>query len=42
MDDRIDNDHFDEDEPFAPDEDRIDADDRMTQAQELFQQAYEF
>jgi Tfp pilus assembly protein PilF len=41
MDDRIDNDHFDEDEPFAPDEERFDADDRVTQAHELFQQAYE-
>jgi len=41
MDDRSENDHFDEDERFARDKDRFDADDRMTQAQELFQQAYE-
>ncbi|MGH8065890.1 MAG: tetratricopeptide repeat protein [Candidatus Entotheonellia bacterium] len=41
MDDRSDNDRFDEDESFARDEDRFDDDDRVTKAQELFQQAYE-
>jgi Tfp pilus assembly protein PilF len=41
MDDRYDDDRFDEDEPFARDEDRFNGDDRVTKAQELFQQAYE-
>jgi Tfp pilus assembly protein PilF len=40
MDDRSDDDRFDEDERFARDKDPFD-DDRMTKAQELFQQAYE-
>jgi Tfp pilus assembly protein PilF len=41
MDDRYDDDRFDEDEHFARDEDRFHDDDRVTKAQELFQQAYE-
>jgi tetratricopeptide (TPR) repeat protein len=41
MDDRHDEDHFDEDERLAENEDRFDEDDRLTRAQELFQQAYE-
>jgi Tfp pilus assembly protein PilF len=41
MDDRYDDDRFDEDEHFARDEDRFNDDDRVTKAQELFQQAYE-
>ncbi len=41
MDDRSENDHFDEDERFARNEDRFDAGDRLTLAQEFFQQAYE-
>jgi Tfp pilus assembly protein PilF len=42
MDDRDDDDRFDEDERFTHNEDRGDDDERMTKAQELFQQAYEF
>jgi Tfp pilus assembly protein PilF len=41
MDDRSEHNHFDEDERFARDEGRFGADDRLTQAQEFFQQAYE-
>jgi len=41
MDDRSEHEPFDEEEHFARDEDRFDTDDRLTQAQELFQQAYE-
>jgi Tfp pilus assembly protein PilF len=41
MDDRDDDDRFDEDERFTHNEDRGDDDTRMTKAQELFQQAYE-
>jgi Tfp pilus assembly protein PilF len=41
MNDRYDDDRFDEDEPSAHEADRFDADDRMINAQELFQQAYE-
>lgn len=41
MDDRYDDDRFDEDERSAQDEDHFDVDDRVTKAQELFQQAYE-
>jgi Tfp pilus assembly protein PilF len=41
MDDRYDDDRFDEDAHSAQDEDRFDADDRLTKAIELFQQAYE-
>jgi Tfp pilus assembly protein PilF len=41
MDDRYDDDRFDEDERSARDEDRFDDDDRVIKAQELFQQAYE-
>jgi Tfp pilus assembly protein PilF len=41
MDDRYDDERFDEDEHSARDEDRFDDDDRVTKAQELFQQAYE-
>jgi Tfp pilus assembly protein PilF len=41
MDDRSEHEPFDEDERFAPDEDRFGTNDRLTQAQDLFQQAYE-
>ena len=41
MDDRHDDDRFDEDERFAYDDDRMEDPDRVTKAQELFQQAYE-
>ena len=41
MNDRYDDDRFDEDERSAHEGDRFDADDRMINAQELFQQAYE-
>jgi Tfp pilus assembly protein PilF len=41
MDDRYDDDRFDEDERSGREENRFDADDRMMNAQELFQQAYE-
>jgi Tfp pilus assembly protein PilF len=40
MDDRDEDDRFDEDECSAHDQDRFDDDDRVTKAQELFQQAY--
>jgi tetratricopeptide (TPR) repeat protein len=40
MDDRHDEDHFDEDERLAENEGRFDDDDRVTRAQKLFQQAY--
>lgn len=41
MDDRHDEDHFDEDERLADNEGQFDEDDRATRAHELFQQAYE-
>ena len=41
MDDRFDEGRFDDDEPFEDDTERLDEDDRLTKAQELFQQAYE-
>ena len=41
MDDRYDDDRFDEDEHSARDENHFDVDDRVIKAQELFQQAYE-
>jgi tetratricopeptide (TPR) repeat protein len=41
MDDRHDEDYFDEDERLAENEDRFDDDDHVTRAQKLFQQAYE-
>jgi Tfp pilus assembly protein PilF len=41
MDDRHDEDHFDEDERLAENEGRFDDDDRVTRSQKLFQQAYE-
>src|SRR5919201_5478241 len=40
MDEKYDEDAFEEDEPFAEREERLDADERLTRAQELFQQAY--
>ena len=40
MDEKYDEDAFEEDEPFAEREERLDADERLTKAQELFQQAY--
>ncbi len=41
MDDRYDDDRFGEDERFAYDDDRMEDPERVTKAQELFQQAYE-
>jgi Tfp pilus assembly protein PilF len=41
MDDRYDDDRFDEDERSAQDEDRFEVGEQITKAQELFQQAYE-
>jgi Tfp pilus assembly protein PilF len=41
MDDRYDDDRFDEDERFANDQDHVGDHDRLTKAQELFQEAYE-
>jgi Tfp pilus assembly protein PilF len=41
MDNRYDDERFDEDERPGRDENRFDADERMMNAQELFQQAYE-
>ena len=41
MDDGIENDYFDEDEAFASDAGRFNAEERLTQAQQFFQQAYE-
>jgi Tfp pilus assembly protein PilF len=40
MDERFEEDHFDEDERLADEGDRFGEDDRLTKAQELFQQAY--
>jgi Tfp pilus assembly protein PilF len=41
MDDRYDDNRFDEDERFAPDQDHFDDDDRVSKAQEIYEQAYE-
>lgn len=41
MDDRYDEGRFDDEESFENEDERLDADDRLTKAQELFQQAYE-
>jgi len=41
MDDRYDDDRFDDDERSGHEENRFSADDRLMNAQELFQQAYE-
>lgn len=41
MDDRYDEGRFDDEESFENDAERLDADDRLTKAQELFHQAYE-
>jgi Tfp pilus assembly protein PilF len=42
MDDRYEEGRDDDEEPFEGDEERFDEDDRLTKAQELFQQAYEY